>query len=120
EGAFDAWFLDGFAPARNPTMWSPEIFRSIGRLSRPGARAATFSVAGDVRRGLEAVGFEVWKAPGFGAKRERLEACFTGANKPRRSMFPYAATRATPVAVIGAGIAGASCAHALARRGVEA
>lgn len=120
EGAFDAWFLDGFAPARNPEMWSPEVFRSIARLSKPGARAATFSVAGDVRRGLESAGFEVRKAPGFGAKRERLEARFTGAAEPRRSMFPYSASCATPVAVIGAGIAGASCAHALARRGVEA
>ena len=53
RGAFDAWFLDGFAPARNASMWSPAVFAHIARLSAPGARAATFSVAGAVRRGLE-------------------------------------------------------------------
>jgi tRNA 5-methylaminomethyl-2-thiouridine biosynthesis bifunctional protein len=74
SGRFDAWFLDGFAPSRNPAMWTPEVFRHIARLSAPGARAATFSVAGDVRRGLEAAGFSVEKKPGYGGKRERLEA----------------------------------------------
>jgi tRNA 5-methylaminomethyl-2-thiouridine biosynthesis bifunctional protein len=75
-GSFDAWFLDGFAPARNPEMWTPALFSQIARLSARGARAATFTVAGDVRRGLEAVGFAVEKKPGFGKKRERLEARF--------------------------------------------
>ena len=74
DGAFDAWFLDGFAPARNARMWSEGVFRNIARLSAPDARAATFTVAGEVRRGLEAAGFAVEKKPGFGAKRERLEA----------------------------------------------
>ena len=73
---FDAWFLDGFAPARNPAMWSPELLRHVGRLSAPGARLATFTVAGEVRRGLEAAGFAVEKKPGFGGKRERLVVQF--------------------------------------------
>jgi tRNA 5-methylaminomethyl-2-thiouridine biosynthesis bifunctional protein len=59
EGRFDAFFLDGFAPARNPAMWRPEVFARLRDLSAPGARAASYSVAGVVRRGLEAAGFEV-------------------------------------------------------------
>ena len=135
SGRFDAWFLDGFAPSRNPAMWSPEVFRHIARLSAPSARAATFSVAGDVRRGLDAAGFAVEKKPGYGGKRERLEARL-GAPAPspakaasRREdagegagapgIYPYAAAHPKRVAIIGAGIAGAACAQALVRRGVE-
>lgn len=120
-GTFDAWFLDGFAPARNPGMWSPELLKQIARLSAPGARAATFTVAGDVRRGLEAAGFAVEKKPGFGKKRERLEARFGGPSvSATASIFPYASTtNPKRVAVLGAGIAGASVAQALTRRGVE-
>ncbi len=138
-GAFDAWFLDGFAPARNPGMWSPELLRQIARLSAPGARAATFTVAGDVRRGLEAAGFAVEKKPGFGKKRERLEAVLlepltspptvmpesakladrADADRPSRSFYPYAACNPKRVAVLGGGIAGASVAQALMQRGVD-
>lgn len=71
---FDAWFWDGFAPARNEAMWGEGIARQIARLSKPGARLASFTVAGGVRRALEGAGFAVEKKPGFGAKRERLEA----------------------------------------------
>ncbi|MCX7356943.1 MAG: FAD-dependent 5-carboxymethylaminomethyl-2-thiouridine(34) oxidoreductase MnmC [Alphaproteobacteria bacterium] len=120
-GSFDAWFLDGFAPARNPEMWSPALFQNIARLSAPGARAATFTVAGDVRRGLEAAGFAVEKKPGFGKKRERLEARFVAptAPPPDAPIYPYVACNPRRVAVLGAGIAGASVAQALVRRGVE-
>lgn len=126
---FDAWFLDGFAPARNPAMWTPWLFAHIARLSAPNGRLATFTVAGDVRRGLEAAGFTVEKKPGFGSKRERLEARFsppapaseTGGEEAgaRSSIYPYAACNPRRVAIIGAGIAGAACAQALVRRGVE-
>jgi tRNA 5-methylaminomethyl-2-thiouridine biosynthesis bifunctional protein len=119
RGGFDAWVLDGFAPARNAAMWSPEMFRHMARLSNPGARAATFTVASEVRRGLEAAGFTVEKKPGFGAKRERLEARLTVPPAPAASLYPYGGSKAKRVAVIGAGIAGAACAHALQRRGVE-
>jgi len=129
-GSFDAWLLDGFAPARNPSMWSPRLFRDMARLSAPGARAATFTVAGDVRRGLEAAGFAVEKKPGFGKKRERLEAVFLGPPAPSPatasrlgagapSLYPYGGSNPKRVAVLGAGIAGASVAQALTRRGVE-
>lgn len=66
----DAWFLDGFAPAKNPEMWSDALFRSIGRLSAAGTTFATFTCAGFVRRGLRAAGFRVEKTAGFGTKRE--------------------------------------------------
>lgn len=120
SGAFDAWFLDGFAPARNPQMWSPALLQQIARLSAPGARLATFTVAGDVRRGLEGAGFAVEKKPGFGKKRERLEAVLqTPAPASSATIYPYAACNPKRVAVLGAGIAGASVAQALTRRGVE-
>lgn len=118
---FDAWLLDGFAPARNPQMWGAETFRHIARLSAPDARLATFTVAGDVRRGLESAGFAVEKKPGFGAKRERLEArriASADASAPR-TIYPYAASHPRRVAILGGGVAGAACAYALGRRGVE-
>src|SRR5690606_30551180 len=60
----DAWFLDGFAPAKNPGMWTAPLFNAIGRLSGPGTTFATFTAAGQVKRGLAAVGFSVEKVPG--------------------------------------------------------
>jgi len=110
-GAADAWFLDGFAPAANPAMWSETVMAQVAARTAPRGRAATFTVAGSVRRGLAAAGFEVSKQPGFGRKRERLEARYGG----------YAAPHTTPgsVAVIGAGIAGAAMARALAEEGVS-
>ena len=64
SGAADAWFLDGFSPALNPSMWSPGVLRLVRRRSAPGARLATFTVAGAVRRGLAEQGFVVEKRPG--------------------------------------------------------
>jgi tRNA 5-methylaminomethyl-2-thiouridine biosynthesis bifunctional protein len=123
-GAFDAWFLDGFAPARNGAMWSDAVFEQVRRLSAPGARLATYTVAGAVRRGLERVGFAVEKRPGFGGKRERLEARAVGAALPAAKLtstppVTYAERRPQRVAILGAGIAGAASAEALTRRGVE-
>lgn len=68
----DAVFLDGFAPALNPALWSPEVFRELARLARPGASIATYTAAGGVRRGLKAAGFDVERCVGFGLKRHRL------------------------------------------------
>ncbi len=109
--AADAWFLDGFAPSRNPELWSPAVFAALRRLSQPGARVATYSVAGAVRRGLASAGFEVARAPGFGPKRERLEARLPGVPAPD--------PRPRSALVVGAGIAGASAACALLRRGLS-
>jgi len=124
EGRVDAWFLDGFAPARNPEMWRPELFAAIAARSRPGATFATFTCAGVVKRGLAAAGFAWRKAPGFGRKREMLcgeiEAPPAQARRHATPWFTPPAPRPPHrVAVIGAGIAGASTAAALARRGVE-
>lgn len=104
SGAADAWFLDGFSPACNPGMWSPAVLQALARRSAPGARCASFSVAGEVRRGLAAVGFEIAKAPGFGRKRERLEA--------RLPSAPAPSVARPRVAIVGGGIAGAALARA--------
>jgi tRNA 5-methylaminomethyl-2-thiouridine biosynthesis bifunctional protein len=111
DGRADAWFLDGFSPACNPGMWSPQVFEALAARSAPGARAATFTVAGEVRRGLAAAGFTVAKAPGFGRKRERLEARLAGdaladAPLPR-------------IAIVGGGIAGAALARAFRALGAS-
>ena len=111
SGPADAWFLDGFSPALNPGMWSPEIMALIAARSAPGARVATFTVAGAVRRGLTEHGFTVEKKPGHGRKRERLEAHLPASPPPVASP-PH-------VAVIGAGIAGASVARALIAGGAR-
>ncbi len=72
EGGVDAWYLHGFAPERNPEMWTPLLFRTMGALTRPGGTCATFTVAALVRAGLRDAGFEVTRAAGFGPKREML------------------------------------------------
>ncbi|MGQ2992171.1 FAD-dependent 5-carboxymethylaminomethyl-2-thiouridine(34) oxidoreductase MnmC [Brevundimonas sp.] len=110
QGRADAWFLDGFSPALNPEMWSEAVLDGVAARSAPGARLATFTVAGAVRRGLAERGFGVEKRPGHGRKRERLEARFAGTPAPE--------PRPT-VAVIGTGIAGASVARALEAQGLS-
>ena len=112
SGPADAWFLDGFTPARNPGMWSEPVLKSLADRSAPGARAATFTVAGAVRRGLEANGFAVERRPGFGQKRQRLEAWLPAPAKPISLTLPS-------VAIIGAGIAGASLARAFSALGIR-
>lgn len=121
DAQVDAWFLDGFAPARNPDMWQPALFEDMARLSRAGTTLATYTSVGDVRRGLRAAGFEVKKVPGHGFKRHMLAGAL-----PQESMAPWsapwylrpAAHRAARTAlVIGAGLAGCCTAFALARRG---
>lgn len=70
--AIDAWFLDGFSPAKNPDMWQAELFEQMANLSNSSTTFATFTSAGNVRRGLIANGFEVKKQAGYGKKREML------------------------------------------------
>jgi len=111
QGRADAWFLDGFAPALNPAMWRDELMALVAARSAPGARAATFTVAGQVRRGLSAAGFTVEKQPGFGRKRERLVARLPGAAPAPRPI--------RRVAIVGAGVAGASAARAITALGGE-
>ncbi|MDB5422277.1 MAG: FAD-dependent cmnm(5)s(2)U34 oxidoreductase, partial [Brevundimonas sp.] len=99
-----------FSPALNPGMWSEAVFDGVADRSAPGARVATFTVAGAVRRGLAERGFQVDKRPGHGRKRERLEAFLPARDEPEPS-GPLS------VAVIGAGIAGASVTRALIAAG---
>ena len=77
NGKADAWYLDGFAPSRNPQMWEPRLLAAVAKASAPDAIAATYSVAGAVRRGLEAAGFTLERLPGYGRKREMLRALRT-------------------------------------------
>ncbi|WP_354687470.1 bifunctional tRNA (5-methylaminomethyl-2-thiouridine)(34)-methyltransferase MnmD/FAD-dependent 5-carboxymethylaminomethyl-2-thiouridine(34) oxidoreductase MnmC [Cupriavidus necator] len=114
----DAFYLDGFSPARNADMWSPAVFRGLARLARPGASLATYTAAGFVRRGLKEVGFEVSKVPGFGGKRDMTVAHFRPQWKSRRHAPPLAAQWPERHAiVIGAGLAGCAVTERLAARG---
>lgn len=110
-GKVDAIFLDGFAPARNPAIWSPEVMREIGRLAAPGATLATWSVATGVREALANAGFRVAVTPGFGRKREMLVGERVAPALPAQSSPERRA------AIVGAGLAGALCAERLAARG---
>ncbi|HLS99572.1 MAG TPA: tRNA (5-methylaminomethyl-2-thiouridine)(34)-methyltransferase MnmD, partial [Porticoccaceae bacterium] len=131
----DAWFLDGFAPAKNPDLWSPALFAAVARLSGPGTTASTFTVARPVRDGLQGAGFALAKAPGFGRKRDMLRAIFAATAAPsaapdaprapagpgrRRGAFqppwhlppePHRGPR--HALVVGGGIAGCASANAL-------
>ena len=110
----DCWFLDGFTPARNPLMWRRELYTLMAERSSAATTLASFTAAGDVRRGLEAAGFEVSRHPGFGGKRHRITGVFNGGTSQPRKARPRDPGR---VVVMGAGIAGASVAAALKRQG---
>jgi tRNA 5-methylaminomethyl-2-thiouridine biosynthesis bifunctional protein len=108
--AADAFYLDGFAPDRNPEMWSPALLRNLSRLAAPDATAATWSVASQVRMSLQATGFAVEKRPGFGGKREMLVARYE-----KQGQTPFSLQRTA--AVVGAGLAGAAVCERLCARG---
>lgn len=84
DGQADAWFLDGFAPARNPELWRPELMRAVAAHSRPGATLATYSAARAVREALAAAGFEIERVPGFGAKRHMTVGRLAGGGDGRQ------------------------------------
>jgi len=131
EGLVDAWFLDGFAPSKNPQMWSLPLFIQMVRLATPGCTFATFTAAGFVKRGLRGVGFTVQKRPGHGRKREMLAGHIEdtrqdkhqagyfhrGGHQPSTDTPP--SKKGASVAIIGGGLAGANCAYALAKRGYQ-
>jgi tRNA U34 5-methylaminomethyl-2-thiouridine-forming methyltransferase MnmC len=72
DGAADAWFLDGFAPARNPELWEPALMQAVAGHTVPGGTCATYSAAGAVRAALTGAGFEVERVPGYGRKRHMV------------------------------------------------
>ena len=125
DGQIDAWFLDGFAPAKNPEMWTAELFAELARLAAPGSTISTFTSTGWVRRLLNAAGFKMKRTPGIGHKWEILRGEFLG--WPEDVPLPAADkpwfARPTPfngerrALVIGAGLAGCATAASLAARG---
>ncbi|WP_263260867.1 bifunctional tRNA (5-methylaminomethyl-2-thiouridine)(34)-methyltransferase MnmD/FAD-dependent 5-carboxymethylaminomethyl-2-thiouridine(34) oxidoreductase MnmC [Pseudomonas sp. RIT-PI-S] len=120
QGRVDAWFLDGFAPAKNPEMWTAELFSEVARLSAEGATLGTFSAAGTVRRGLIAAGFKMKRLPGLGKKWEIMRGEFVGAPAlPGKPWFAYPpkALGERQALVVGAGLAGCATAASLAARG---
>lgn len=124
DATVDAWFLDGFAPDRNTDMWHPDVLGHVARLSRTNTRLASFTVAGQVRRDLEAAGFQLEKRSGWGKKREVLAGTYTGpSSEPVLEPWyrPPAGRPQQPcdVAIIGGGLAGAATAHAFNLRGCK-
>ncbi|MBV4494366.1 bifunctional tRNA (5-methylaminomethyl-2-thiouridine)(34)-methyltransferase MnmD/FAD-dependent 5-carboxymethylaminomethyl-2-thiouridine(34) oxidoreductase MnmC [Pseudomonas sp. SWRI12] len=125
DGQIDAWFLDGFAPARNPEMWTAELFAELARLAAPGATLSTFTSTGWVRRLLNAAGFKMKRTPGIGHKWEILRGVFLGwpEQTPAPSLAkPWYARPLPPTGerralVIGGGLAGCASAASLAARG---
>ncbi|CAG1014885.1 tRNA 5-methylaminomethyl-2-thiouridine biosynthesis bifunctional protein MnmC [Burkholderiaceae bacterium] len=115
----DAFYLDGFAPAKNPRMWQPRLFKALARLADVGATAATWTAARPVRDGLAAAGFEVRLAPGQGGKRDNIVARFAPAFVPRRPPSRRSAVGGDEqhALIIGAGLAGCAAAWALAEQG---
>ncbi|MEM6618639.1 MAG: tRNA (5-methylaminomethyl-2-thiouridine)(34)-methyltransferase MnmD, partial [Pseudomonadota bacterium] len=81
-GTVDAWFLDGFSPAKNPAMWDADLLRAVAAHTRPGGTCATYTAAGAVRRALAAAGFEVTRATGFGRKRHMTRGRLPGDTAP--------------------------------------
>ena len=128
----DAWFLDGFAPSCNETLWAESIFTQMQRLSRTGTTAATYSSAGIVKHGLQVHGFSIKKVKGFGRKREMLTAVMAGNsdslpdslalndnNNNNICVLPNPPNHIpSHTVVIGAGVAGLLTAWTLANRGM--
>ncbi len=127
NAGIDCWYLDGFSPKQNIELWSEELCRELRRLSSQSATLSTYSAAGWVRNNLTKAGFEVIKVPGFGGKRHMLSASLKAAQlrpkppltMPSWSASPAPKSPAKSAAVIGAGLAGSSIAHALAMRGLK-
>ncbi|MEY3218770.1 MAG: tRNA 5-methylaminomethyl-2-thiouridine biosynthesis bifunctional protein [Pseudomonadota bacterium] len=121
EGRVDAWFLDGFSPAKNPQMWDKKLFEEMARLSRQNATFSTFTAASQVRRDLMSAGFDVQKTRGFAKKREQLSGFYPTVSPhsklPAWFQLPEITTKKAKI--IGAGLAGTATALSLQRRGWE-
>ncbi len=125
DAQIDAWFLDGFAPAKNPDMWTAELFAELARLAAPGSTISTFTSTGWVRRLINAAGFKMKRTPGIGHKWEILRGEFLGwpAETPAPAIIKPWFARPAPLPterralVIGGGLAGCATAASLAARG---
>jgi len=107
--SIDAFYLDGFAPDKNPDLWSEPLFTQLARLAAPTATLATGCVTDPVRRGLQTIGLKVEKVPGFGRKHEILRGGFPGQSHPQ--------TAPGHALIVGAGVAGCAAAASLCQRG---
>lgn len=114
----DAFYLDGFSPAKNPDLWTANVFKALSRLARDGATLSTYTSAGQVRRDLIATGFAMARRPGYGYKRDMLAGHYAPPYRMRRYDPPEAPPpRAREAIVVGAGMAGAAMARRLIARG---
>ncbi len=122
EGLIDAWFLDGFAPSKNPDMWNQDLFNGMAKLAKQDCTCATFTAAGFVRRGLIEAGFSMKKVKGFGTKRDMIVGSIERKvlETNIKPWFHRSGTKdLQDVAIIGGGIASATLAKSLARRGIK-
>lgn len=122
HGIIDAWFLDGFAPSKNPEMWNQDLFNGMAKLAKAHCTCATFTAAGFVRRGLIEAGFDMKKVKGFGTKRDMIAGHLPERHTPpnHKAWFHRSSTPCVDdVAIIGGGIASATLAKTLTRRGVN-
>jgi len=115
--AADAFYLDGFAPDRNPGMWLPAVMKALARLARPGATLATYTTARAVRDALAGAGFAPELRPGFGRKRQMLAARYAPPRPPRHAAPTAPAWSERHAIVVGAGLAGAAVTERLVARG---
>jgi tRNA 5-methylaminomethyl-2-thiouridine biosynthesis bifunctional protein len=114
----DAFYLDGFAPAKNPELWTPAIFKGLARLAGEDATFSTYTSSGDVKRALTQTGFEYRKVEGFGWKRAMLAGRFAPRWRVRRHEPPAPlAVRERHAVVIGTGLAGCAVIERFAARG---
>lgn len=121
KGIIDAWYLDGFAPSKNPDMWQQSLFNAMADLGRDNCSFATFTASGFVRRGLIKAGFNVQKHKGFGRKREMICGQLTKANDKfsEPKYYPREGVNINKIAIIGGGIATASLALSLSKRDAQ-
>ncbi|MGO3740764.1 tRNA (5-methylaminomethyl-2-thiouridine)(34)-methyltransferase MnmD [Kerstersia sp.] len=120
EARVDAYFFDGFAPARNPEMWSAHLFRRLARMAAPDATLATWCSAGHVRRAMEDAGFLVERWPGLNGKRHMVAGVRRALRTPGKAVLPQAYPGPRTALIIGGGPAGAGMAQALTLRGWQA
>ena len=123
NGKIDAWFLDGFAPSKNPDMWNEQLYQQMFRFTKPQGTFATFTAASAVRKGLENAGFNITKRKGFGKKRECLSGQkthekLTALSAPWFHSQP-ANLNKQDIAIIGGGIASLCTAISLVKRGAK-
>lgn len=123
NGKIDAWFLDGFAPSKNPDMWNEQLYQQMFRFTKPQGTFATFTAASAVRKGLENAGFNIKKRKGFGKKRECLSGQKTQ-EKPTALSTPWFHSQSAnlnkqDIAIIGGGIASLCTAISLVKRGAK-